>query len=169
MTLRACADPAAMAQETAIVQQLPTVSSYTTTGGVLTLTGTNGSPLFIYAMSNNTLPGTSWQVTGVNNGRGGVESTALTEQLTATFGSDGTFTAFGGCNQLAGRYTTTGTSGLAVGPLSGTDKSCSSDVDQLEHEYSTALAQVASYDIINGTLTMRDRQGSTQVTAIAAH
>ena len=131
--------------------------------------GPGGSPLFVYAIANNTLPGTSWQVTGVNNGRGGVESTALTEPLTATFGSDGTFSAFGGCNQLAGRFTITGTAGLAIGPVSGTKKSCTGDVDQLENEYSTALSQVASYDITNGTLTMRDGQGATQVTAVASH
>src|SRR5262249_42273157 len=67
MTQMACVDAAATAQETAVVQQLPEVASYTTGGDGLTLSASDGSPLFVYAAANTNLPGTSWQVTGVNN------------------------------------------------------------------------------------------------------
>jgi heat shock protein HslJ len=168
MTQMACLDPAVMAQETAVTKQLPMVASYDISGDRLTLSSGSNNPLFIYAAAKTTLPGTSWQVTGVNDGKGGVVSTTQTEQLTAKFGTDATFTAFGGCNGLFGTYTTSGTSGLTIGRLSSTRKSCGDGVDQLESEYSTALGQVASYDISGDILMMRDAKGSTQVTAVVA-
>src|SRR5262249_53066602 len=107
-----------------------------------------------------------WKVTGVNNGQHAVVTTTQTEQLTAEFHTDGAFSAFGGCNQLSGTYTTTGTSGLTFGPLTTSNKTSGDAVDQIETEYSTALGQVATYVIAANTLTMQDAQGGTEVTAV---
>jgi heat shock protein HslJ len=168
MTTKACADPAEAAQEAALTTLLPTVSTYSLAGTELTLAGGDGASLLVYTANASGLEGSSWTITGVNNGRGAVESTTLTEGLTASFSPDGSFHAFGGCNQLTGSYATTGSTAIAIGPLTSTHKTCSAEVDDLEMEYITALGKVATFEITGTALTLRDRGGAAQVTARAA-
>ena len=168
MTQAACADAAAQAQETAVTRLLPITASYALNASSLTLRDQQGATLLEYSAAASDLRGTSWSVTGVNNGRGAVEATALTEALTATFGQDGSFQGFGGCNQLSGTFTTSGNNGVKIGPLASTRKACGDAVDQLETEYSAALGNVATWEIDGQTLTLRDAQGATQVTATQA-
>ena len=169
MTQMACADPALTAQEAAVMQLLPTVTGYTVSGTTLTLTESPGRSLLVYTAGAATLAGTSFDVTGVNNGRGAVETTALTRALTARFLADGSFQAFGGCNELTGTYRTSGAAGLAIGPLTSTHKACTEEVDALEAAYVAALGRVSTYELVGGRLTLRDPGGATQVTATVAH
>jgi heat shock protein HslJ len=169
ITTAACADPDAQAQEKAIIDALPKAARYSAEGGRLVLADHNKTPLLTYGSGATDIAGTAWSVRAVNNGRGGVATTALTEHLTAKFGEDGTFTAFGGCNTLSGSYTKSGGSGLKIGPLASTMKSCGAEVDDLEQVYATALDAVASYGISGETLTLSDANGTTQVTAVASH
>ncbi len=164
MTQAACGGPLLEAQETAILQSLPQVASFTVTDDSLTLSSTDGTALLVYAAGLSGLENTTWNVTGVNNGAGGVEATALTERLTATFGPSGAFTAFGGCNNFTGAYTIGANQSLSLGDLAGTTKSCGADVDTLESQYAAALSQVTSYTISGDVLTLRDTEGATQVT-----
>ncbi len=164
MTQRACTSAAVMTQETAITQQLPQVTAYRIEGNTLTLSG-NGNDLFVYSHVSNALPGTSWKVTGVNNGKGAVESTALTEKLTASFDDENTFKGFGGCNQLTGPYKGGSSGTVTIGPLTSTKKTCGTAADQLESQYNAALSHVTTYEIQGTTLTMRDASNATQVTA----
>jgi len=168
MTQAACADAATQAQETAITQLLPTTTSYELVATSLTLKDQRGATLLAYTAAASDLRGTSWSVTGVNNGRGGVESTSLTEALSATFGQDESFQAFGGCNQFGGTFTTSGNNGVKIGPLASTKKACGDAVDQLEAQYSAALGDVATWEINGQTLTLRDAEGATQVIATQA-
>jgi heat shock protein HslJ len=154
-------------QEQAITGQFAKVSSYAIAGTQLTLSG-DGKELFAYTAGATGVAGTSWKVTGVNNGKGGVVTSSGTAKLTAVFASDGQFSGFGGCNQLSGPYTTSGANGLKIGPLASTRKLCGGDADQLEAEYTAALQSVAKYSISGGTLTMRDGAGATQVTATSS-
>lgn len=165
MTQKACMNPALAAQEAAITAQLPTVRMYRISGTVLTLATSANSELFTYNAAPTSLSGTHWRVTGVNNGKGAVETTTLTEKLTASFGTDKTFSGFGGCNQLTGPYTLSGTSGVKIGPLAATRKTCGTAVDQLESQYATALSHAVKYELAGTTLTLRDDNNATQVTA----
>lgn len=167
MTQKACADPAVTAQETALVRLLPTVTTYSQDARSLTLRDGSGTTVLVYNAGATGLSGTAWKVTGVNNGKGAVVTSTLTETLTAAFAGDGTFAGFGGCNQLSGPFTTSGSSGVTIGPLASTHRSCGADVDQLEAEYATALGLVTTYDVTGSTLTLRDSSGATQVTATA--
>jgi heat shock protein HslJ len=151
-------------QEQAILKQLPTVAAYTMNADTLTLTDNNKNELFTYTESSG-IKGSTWNVTGVNNGNGAVVSTALTEKLTASFEDNGRFSAFGGCNHMGGPYKLTGTNGLTIGPLASTLIGCEGDVGEIEAEYSTALSRVTQYEISGTTLTMRDKNNATQVTA----
>jgi heat shock protein HslJ len=165
MTQMACTGQGLTTQEAAVTTQLPRVTGYAIDGSVLTMTGSGHVELFTYRAAAVSLSGTAWAVTGVNNGRGAVESTSLTEALTATFGENGSFAGFGGCNQLSGQYTVAGAGQLSIGPLASTRKTCGTDVDRTESEYEAALSRVSAYELSGGDLTLRDRQGATQLTA----
>lgn len=164
MTQMACVSPVLQAQETAVVQLLPQVTGFRSADGTLTLTGTGDASLLTYGAGLAGLEGTSWKATGVNNGRGAVEGTALTDNLTAVFGTGGAFTGFGGCNDLSGSYTTSGGDGLTITGLAGTTKACAPDVGALEARYVAALGRVTTYEISGDTLTLRDSEGAMQAT-----
>ena len=165
MTQKACGAAALQAQEHGITTQLPSVTTYHVASAVLTLSGSGGSVLFTYRHAATGLTGSTWRVTGVNNGKGAVESTSATNKLTARFAADDSFHGFGGCNEMSGPYKLTGAGGLSIGPLAATKKACEQAVDQLEAQYNTALGHVAAYEIAGSTLTLRDTNGATQVTA----
>ena len=167
-TTRMACSPVIMVQELAVTRHLGNVAGFTRDDTKLELRDGSGSVLLTYAAGVNALPGTSWKATGVNNGRGAVETTAATEALTLSFGTDGAFSGFGGCNQLTGPYETTGGNGVSIGPLASTRKACGDAIDALEQQYAAALGNVARFEIRGDTLTLRDASGSTQVTATKA-
>jgi heat shock protein HslJ len=158
---------AAAAQERALTQQLGHVNNYAIVETKLELRQ-GATVLFVYQAGTTRLDGTSWRITGVNNGKGAVVTTSDTERLTAAFSAAGEFNGFGGCNELSGPYTTTGKSGATIGPLVSTRKGCGGTVDQIEAEYSAALGHVANYSISGPTLNLRDAAGATQVTGTRA-
>ncbi len=162
-TLIACSSAALNAQEAALFKLLPEVSGYALVSDQLVLTGDGGATLLTYSVGLSGLAGTSWTATGVNNGNGGVESTSATEQLTADFGTDGTFSGFGGCNTLSGSYAVTGRHGLTLTDLTSTQKACSTEIDALESQYSAALGKVTQYAVTGDELTLRNGTGETQV------
>jgi heat shock protein HslJ len=110
------------------------------------------------------LTGTSWIATGVNNGAGAVGATSTTSDLTATFGTQGAFRGFGGCNTLSGSYAVTGAHGLTITDVASTLKACTPEVGALEQQYTAALGRVATYELSGDRLTLRDAAGATQVT-----
>jgi heat shock protein HslJ len=160
MTLRACEGPVA-AQEAAIVAALPLVASFTA-GTSLVLLDADGNTLLTYAPGMSSLAGTSWQATGINNGKEAVVSEAGTEQVTATFGADGTISGSGGCNTYSGPYTTSGTDQITIGAVASTKMACPEPAMQIEQMYFAALGTVATYQIDGTTLTLRDADGATQ-------
>lgn len=165
MTRAGCPDPVA-SQEAAITSGLPNVARYQYSDTDLLLVDGAGVSLFTYTAQDTGISGTAWRVTGVNNGKGAVSSSQQTNRLTATFQANGRFTGFGGCNEMDGPYTTTGTNGLTIGPLASTQKGCAADVMTVESQYAVALSKVATYDISGDTLTLRDGAGATQVSAV---
>ena len=168
MTQKACTDAGLQAQETAIVERLPKVSTFTVDEDGLTLKDEGGATLLLYAQNDTALPGTSWTATGVNNGKDAVESTDLTEQLTAEFGPDGVLSGSGGCNTFTADYTVSGSDGLQIGAIASTRKACEDPVMQLENEYFTALGKTVQYKLSGDTLTLRDSGGATQVSYTTA-
>lgn len=162
MTLRGCEGPVAQ-QEAAIIAALPLVASFTTDGG-LVLRDAGGAALLTYAEGLSTLAGTSWQATGINNGKEAVVSQAGTEKVTAEFGADGTISGSGGCNTYSGTYSTTDPDQLTIGPVAATEMACPEPAMEIEQMYFAALGKVATYRIEGTTLTLRDSAGATQAT-----
>jgi heat shock protein HslJ len=162
MTLRACEGPVAD-QEAAIVAALPRVTSFTA-GTSLALLDADGSTLLTYEPGISTLAGTSWQATGINNGKEAIVSEVGTEQVTAVFGTDGTLSGSGGCNTYSGPYTTSGTDQITIGALASTRMACPEPAMAIEQMYFAALGTVATYQVDGTTLTLRDANGAMQAT-----
>ena len=167
MTLVACTDDATTAQERAIVDGLPRVASFTASGQ-LALLDDNGVAVLIYDPNTAGLEGTSWTATGVNNGTGGVQSTALTSTISAAFAAGGALSGFAGCNQYNATYATSGADGLTITNVATTRMACDEEAMTLESQYTAALAKVATYSLSGLTLTLRDAEGATQATFAAA-
>lgn len=155
-------------QETAVLGALPKVTTFTMQGSDLALADSQGSVLLVYTPGLDSIEGTSWQATSINNGKGGVESNAATEAVTATFGTDRTLNGNGGCNTYSSPYTLTGSDGLAIGPVASTRKVCDDAANTVEQQYMAALEATATYQIDGTTLTLRDADGSTQVIYLLA-
>jgi heat shock protein HslJ len=162
MTLRACEGPVAV-QESAIVAALPLVASFTLDTD-LVLMDADGSPVLTYAPGLSSLAGTSWQATGINNGREAVVSQAGTEKVTATFAEDGTISGSGGCNTYSGTFTTGEGGAITIGPVAATEMACPEPAMQIEQTYFAALGNATTYELEGSTLTLRDANGATQVT-----
>jgi heat shock protein HslJ len=161
MTKMACPEDVTT-QENAILAALPKVTSFTS-GSALVLTGADGGTLLTYTAGTATLAGTSWTATGINNGKGGLEATAGTENVTITFGTDGTVSGSSGCNTYNGTYTAEGGT-ITFGPLAQTMKACEDAIMQIEQQYTAALAASTVYEIEGTTLTLRDASGAMQAT-----
>lgn len=123
-----------------------------------------GRPLLRYAaVAPPSLESTEWKATGINNGRGGVVSTASTNLSTATF-ADGTVSGSGGCNRFNAAYAAEGDQ-ITIGQAAATRKFCAEPagiMDQEQHFFA-ALARARTYSLSPGRLELRDETGSLQV------
>ncbi len=161
MTLVACQGPV-VEQEQAIMAALPLVASFAADEN-LELRSDDGTALLTYSAGLAGLAATSWQATGINNGKEAVVSQAGVELATLSFDGEGQVSGSGGCNTFSGSYTTTDPDGLAFGPLATTEMACEADVMDLEQQYFAALANVTTYQLEADRLTLRDSTGATQV------
>jgi heat shock protein HslJ len=164
MTQMACANtsPDVENQMAAAMQKSAT---YTASKTSLKLYDSAGKNVAVYqAAPADPLAGTSWVVTGINNGNQAVVSPASGTTVTAQFGTDGQMSGSGGCNDYSASYTAVDGS-IVIGPVAATQKACDPAVMQQEAEYFAALAAAHAFDISGGsTLTIRDASGAMQVT-----
>ncbi len=161
MTLMACVETAA--QEQAVIAALTATRTYAIASDTLTLEAEDGTTVATYSRASSGLANTSWQATGVNNGKGAVVSTTLTETLSLVLHEGGGLEGFGGCTAFMGSYTAEGSdvsiSGLTpAGTCSGTAEESS-----LQDEYLAALAAATQYRVDGNTLELRDDEGALQV------
>lgn len=91
----------------------------------------------------------------------------MTEALTLDFGTEGSVTGFGGCNNFRGSYTLEG-GVISFSEFASTEMSCEPDVMELEDKYLAALAAASVVERSGNTLNLRDDKGATQVAATLA-
>jgi heat shock protein HslJ len=162
-TRMAC-PPAIASQEQRYLALLSLMASWQRHGNTLQLLNKNQEPVLEYvATAPAVLQGSSWQASGINNGRGGVVSGQHTHRSTARFNND-TISGSAGCNNFTATYQTEGNQ-LRIGPAATTRKHCAQPegIMQQEQEYLDALARVRSYTLKTGILELRDEKGSLQV------
>jgi heat shock protein HslJ len=111
--------------------------------------------------SGSGLAGTSWVVTGYDDGSQNVSDVLAGTTLTANFGEDGTMTGNSGCNDYNSPYKVTG-SQIGIGPLSSTRKACSDPAGVMEQEaqYLAALANAEVFAVDGNTLELREVDGT---------
>ena len=166
-TQMAC-DPAVMDQARAYLDALLAARGFAVENDRLELTGQGGAVLLTFTREVQELAGTSWLVTGYNNGQQAVVSVIEGTTLTVSFGTDGSVSGSGGCNSFGGDVTAqAGT--LAIGPLASTLMACSEPegVMQQEAQLTAALESAATYSIEGSVLQLRTADDALAATLAA--
>jgi heat shock protein HslJ len=163
-TMMACEEPM-MRMETAYLAALGQVTGYRMQDGKLLLTYGSGQALTFKPASVSGLDGTSWQVTGYNNGRQAVVSLAAGTTISLLF-ADGKVSGTA-CNSYSGTYSESGRK-VTISPLASTQMMCpEAGVMEQETAYLTALQAATTWQIEGSQLTLRDGAGAMQVTGQA--
>ncbi len=161
-TLVAC-PPGSLGDQ--FVAQLSAASIYFIQGQNLFIDLKFDSGTMQFTAQSTELAGTSWIVTGYNNGRQAVVSVIVGTEMTATFGQDGNLSGSAGCNNYMATYQTN-ENNLTVGPAAATRKLCAEPEGIMEQEqlYLAALATAATYTIRGNKLELRSDDGALAAT-----
>ena len=162
-TMMACPDPA-MTIENAFKEALTGTLRFAVAQDRLTLTSSTDRTLVFAAVAAPSLEGTTWEVTGFNNGRDAVVSPLPGTTLTLSF-RDGMIVGSSGCNTFRATYTHDGDR-LAVGPVASTRKACAgAGVMEQEHEYLAAIESATTWQIERDLLDVHRADGQRVLTA----
>ena len=162
--MMACA-PELMQQATAFMAALNGAGTWRVDGRQLTLAAADGRKLAGFTTQDTVLAGTSWRVTGINNGKQAVVSVLPGTNLTLAFAGDGRATGSAGCNTFNAPYEGEGAR-LRFGQAATTRKVCAGKgtMDQ-ELAFVRALQTVASARIDGNRLELRSADGALAVSA----
>jgi len=162
-TLMAGPEPL-MRAEQVYLELLSGCDGYRVDGDTLTLL-TGESETLVYERAEEVaLPGTSWNVTSYNNGKGGVATLVADSELTLQFGKDGTISGSGGVNQYNGPYEADSRA-VTIGPLALTKMAGEPDLMEQEAAFVKALESATQWKVAQGKLELRDADGSAMVFA----
>ncbi|MFN8474653.1 MAG: META domain-containing protein [Anaerolineae bacterium] len=162
-TRKACAQPI-MDQEAAYLKALQTAATWSIFNGQLNMRTAQDAQAVNYVVGTTAaLPGSNWNLTGVNNGRGAVESIPTGVEATAKFGADGRVTGSGGCNTYNIPFTVDG-SNIKFGVGITTQMACPEPQMQTEVLLLKAFEASTKWSIDNGMLFLRDASGAIQAT-----
>jgi len=154
-TRMACAQPL-MDQAEAFMRVLAQARAYRIQAGQLELLTADGKLLARHAPQPQTLAGTSWRVTGYNNGREAVVSVIAGTNVTMTFSTDGRVSGSAGCNRYSAPYVSEGPK-LTFGAIAATRRMCTlpEGVMEQEQRFVKALEAVTSADVDGDRLEFR--------------
>lgn len=165
-TMMACADPI-MQQAGAYTAALMQAATFKIDGQTLTLMDGNGAVSATFAGQSSDLSGTSWVVTGYNNGKQAVVSVVIGSELTAAFSPDGQLSGSAGCNNFTASFELSDKT-VKIGSVGSTRKMCNEPAGVMEQEqaYLSALETAATYRIDGNQLELRTADGALAVTFI---
>ena len=163
-TQMACPPPV-MKQATAFTSALTQARSYRIAAGKLELLTAEGNVLATFAAQSQSLAGTSWTVTGYNNGKQAVVSVLNGTSLTMSFAGDGKLSGSAGCNRYTATYTSDAEK-LTFGPAAATRKMCAKPegVMEQEQQFLRALETVATARFEGDRLELRTAEGQLSMT-----
>lgn len=163
-TLMAC-PPGVDAQAKAFTAALTGAKTFTVADGTLTLLDGSGQVVATFTEQRQGLAGTSWSVTGVNNGREALVGILDGSAPTIVIAADGSVSGSGGCNNFTSRLEQDG-SNVKFSPAAATRKMCPDPkVMEQEQSFFNALVASSTASVEGGRLTLRDSNGAMQVTA----
>jgi len=119
-----------------------------------------------FAPQTKTLAGTSWRVTGYNNGKQAVASVLQDTTLAFAFTNDGKVEGTAGCNRFTATYASKDAA-LSFGPLAATKMMCAKPekIMEQEQQFLTALGTVATARFEGDSLELRAGDGALAVSA----
>ena len=160
-TEMACLVEGVMEQEQRYFEALASAASYQVTESKLQLANADGETVLIFSvLEPESLTGTTWRLTGYNNGQGGSVSLLSGTEITALFGDDGSLSGSAGCNNYTAAYEVDGET-MSIGPAGVTRMMCAKPEGIMEQEsaYLAALESVAAYQIKGNKLELFDADG----------
>jgi len=166
-TQMACAEPV-MRQAAKFVSALRGARSARIDGGKLVLAAEDGTVLARFASVSQSLAGTSWEVTGYNNGKQAVVGVLAGTSISIAFGADGRVSGSAGCNRYTGQYTAAGDT-INIGQSASTRRMCAEPAGIMEQEaaFLAALPGEVRARIDGDRLELRNAAGALRVAARA--
>ena len=163
-TQMACA-PELMQQAAAFTTSLTRTRAFGMASGQLQLLDAEGAVVARFDPQPEGLAGTSWIVTGYNNGRQAVVSVLNGSELTMEFSADGRVAGYAGCNRYTGSFKQDGKA-LSFGPAAATRRMCiePEGVMEQEQQFLKALETVATARHEADRLELRTADGALAVT-----
>jgi heat shock protein HslJ len=163
-TQMACA-PEIMVQASAVTSALMATRAYRDAGQRLELLGADGKTVAIYKAQPTQVEGTTWAVTGINNGKGGVASLVADTNVTLEFGAEARASGTAGCNRYTAGYTAD-KDALTFAPAAATRMMCATPgVMEQEHAFLQALTRVATMRMEGDRLELRADDGALMISA----
>lgn len=168
-TLMHCEGPGGEV-ETVYLANLAAVAAGFSTGGSLLMADAAGETILEFLPAPESGIAGSWVAAGINNGAGGVETTAITPLVTAEFLESGDLTGFDGCNRFMTSYTLDGEA-ISIAPeILSTKMACMSEaLNSQSQQFRAALIASTAWAVgADGALELRDDSGALQVRFVAA-
>jgi heat shock protein HslJ len=159
-TLMACPQ-AITTQETSYLAVLDRAQTFGVTDGVLTLYGTGGQELAVFAEESQELAGTAWSVISYNTGTEAMRTLVIDTVITAAFDDAGQLAGNASCNDYSGPYVTDD-GAITIGPLASTERFCEGLAEQ-EAQYLASLQSARIYQVRAGRLELRTAEGALVV------
>jgi heat shock protein HslJ len=158
---------AAMVQARAMQAALTAARTARVVGDDLVLLDAAGAELATFAAAPQDVTGTTWMVTGYNNGKQAVVSVLTGTQLTLDFGKDGRASGSAGCNRFTGTYKVAGST-VSIGPVAATRKMCLEPASVMEQEdaYLKALTMGSRVRFDGNRLEIRTDDGALTIDAL---
>ena len=149
------------------VAQLASATIYFFDRDMLLIDLTADSGTMHFSQQSTELAGTSWIVTGYNNGNQAVISPIIDTELTLSFGDDGTVNGSAGCNGYSSTYEANGSS-IAFGMMTSTMMACAEPEGIMEQEqrYLAALEAAARLNLRGDRLELRRADGALAVSLV---
>jgi heat shock protein HslJ len=162
-TTRMACPPDVMKQAEAFAASLAGAKTYRVSAGQLQLIAADGTILSTFAAQSQSLAGSSWRATGINNGKGAVASLVADTKVTISFASDGKVSGSGGCNNYSATWKAEGNT-LSFTPAAATRRMCvAPGVMEQEQAFFKALESIATMRMEADSLEMRTAQGALAV------
>lgn len=152
----------------AFMTALASARSYRITGHQLYLLDADAAVLATFSAQSQSLGGTSWHATGINNGKDAVVSLVAGTSVTMHFATDGKVAGSGGCNKYTSTYTQDGGK-LTFTSAAATRRICAAaGVMEQEQAFFKALESVATARIEGDQLELRTADGALAL-SLARH
>jgi heat shock protein HslJ len=152
--------PDIMKQADGFMAALTSAARYRMSGSELSLLGGDGALLATFAPQPQSLAGTSWRVTGINNGKSAVVSVLADTSLTVSFAKDGKVAGSAGCNHYTSTYQAAGGALTFTAPAATRRMCVTPGVMEQEQFFLKALESVATMRMEGDDLELRTKDGA---------